>query len=160
MSALLNLLYLRFKPYFPVVYALLVFALIVAITYYVYNYVYLPKIDEQKSKETGSRSIIVYMFHVDWCPHCKRALPEWTMFSQEYNGKQINGYQVECKELNCTDPIESAEIKAMVAKYKVEHFPTIFALIPKGNGNEVRIDYDAKVKKANLDKFIVSATSS
>ena len=36
----------------------------------------------------------LYMFKVDWCPHCKKALPIWEDLAAEYQGKNINGYKL------------------------------------------------------------------
>lgn len=157
MSAFLKLLYVRFRPYFPMIYALLFAAIAVAAAYYAYNYLYLPGQKDKVFKNVANsspngRTITIFLYHVDWCPHCKKALPEWQAFSDVYNGKQINGYQIECKEVDCTND-KDPNIKLVVDKYSLKQFPTVIAILPGPDGKEMRVDYEAKVKKDYLEKF-------
>ena len=49
----------------------------------------------------------VLMFHVDWCPHCKKALPEWNLFKSEYNNKTIDSKKISIVDhdlTNSSDP--------------------------------------------------------
>ena len=163
MSALLNLIYYRFKRHLPTIYSILGLVLVIAVSYYVYKNVYLPRIKNKKFKDVANTNpnqggITVFMFHVDWCPHCKKALPEWQMFSDQYNGTMLNGYQIECKEVDCTKS-DDPNIKSMLDKYDLKQYPTIIAMVPSSGGKDKRVDYDAKVKKEYLDKFIVSVTT-
>lgn len=163
MSALLNLLYYRFKRFLPMFYSILFLILVIVVCYYVYKNVYLPKMKNRKFQDVANTNpiqggITIFMFHVDWCPHCKKALPEWKMFSDQYNGTTVNGYQIECKEVDCTKS-DDPNIKNMLDKYSLKQYPTIIALVPSSGGKDKRIDYDAKVKKDYLDKFIVSITT-
>jgi thiol-disulfide isomerase/thioredoxin len=103
----------------------------------------------------NGKTIVIYMFHVDWCPHCKKAMPEWKQFVDEYNGKLIGGYTIECKDVDCTDS-KSATIKALTDKFEVTQFPTIKGVMPDEKGKEITVDYDAKVKKTNLEQFVLS----
>jgi len=160
MSQLLALLYNRFKPYFPAIYTVAIVAILFAIFYYVYTYVYLPKMDGAKFADVANASptdkeVTIYMFHVDWCPHCKKALPEWNMFSDEYNGKSVNGCRINCKEIDCTNT-DDVQVQAVMDKYGVKQYPTVIAVM---GGTDLRIDYDAKVKKDHLEKFVYSITS-
>ena len=43
---------------------------------------------------------IVYYF-VKWCPHCKKATPEWNSIKDEFNNKEVNGTRVEFEEVDC-----------------------------------------------------------
>lgn len=157
MSAFLKLLYSRFRPFFPTIYAIVFAIVAVLASYYAYTYLYLPNQQEKQFKDVANSSpngriITIFMFHVDWCPHCKKALPEWQSFSDQYNGKQINGYQIECKNVDCTND-KDVNIKMLVDKYSLKQYPTVIAVIPGANGKELRVDYEAKVKKEYLEKF-------
>lgn len=101
-------------------------------------------------------SIEVIMFHVDWCPHCKKALPDWKSFSSEYNGKIVNGYQVNVNPdgTNCTDD-NDPRIAEMIKQYKIESYPTVI-IMKDGE----RYDFDAKITKYALDQFVQSVCSS
>jgi thiol-disulfide isomerase/thioredoxin len=35
----------------------------------------------------------VYFFHVDWCPHCVKAVPDWNAFVEIYNNKLSDNVQ-------------------------------------------------------------------
>jgi thiol-disulfide isomerase/thioredoxin len=163
MSALLDLLYLRFKKYLPVVYGLLLLFIVVLICYYVYTNVYLPYKKEKVFKDVANsnptgRTITIFLFHVDWCPHCKKAMPEWQMFSDHYNGTSLNGFQIECREVDCTKS-DDPTVKSLVDKYSLKQYPTVIAVVPEKNGKETRVDYEAKVKKQYLDQFVSSLTT-
>jgi len=163
MSAFLNLLYSRFKLYLPYAYIVIALVLVIVISIYVYKNVYLPKKEKGKFQNVANANptgkiITIYMFHVDWCPHCKKTMPEWNMFKDEYNGKQVNGYQISCLDLDCTNANDPT-IKPVMDKYKIKQYPTVIALVPGQDGKEIRVDYDASVKKANLEKFVVSVST-
>lgn len=163
MSALLTLIYFRIKRFLPMIYGSLFLAVVAGVCYYIYVNIYLPKLNTRKFQDVANANssnggITIFMFHVDWCPHCKKALPEWNMFSDRYNGTFLNGYQIECKSVDCTES-EDPAIKNVITKYKLQQYPTIIAILPSVNGKEMRVDYDAKVKKEYLDKFISSITT-
>lgn len=162
MSALLNLLYFRFKKYLPTIYLAIVALIIVVICYYIYQKVYLPSKKEKVFKDVANsdpngRTITIFMFHVDWCPHCKKALPEWKMFSDQYNNTSLNGYQIECRDVDCTKN-DDPTVKNLVDKYSLKQYPTVLAIVPGTNRKETRVDYEAKVKKPYLEKFVMSLT--
>jgi len=87
------------------------------------------------------------LFYVDWCPHCKTAKPVWEEIKSQYQNKSINGYNIIFTEINCTN--ETADIEAIMNKYKIEGFPTI-KLLKDGQ----IIEYDAKPSKETLNQFL------
>ena len=89
----------------------------------------------------------MFLFYVDWCPHCKTAKPAWNDLKSEYENKTINEYKVIFTEVNCTN--ESAEIQTMMDKYKIDGFPTI-KLLKDGQ----IIEYDAKPTKDTMEQFL------
>lgn len=129
---------------------------------YAYNSVYLPS---QKDKifsdvanaNPNGQTITIFMYHVDWCPHCKTALPEWQMFESEYHAKMANGYRIECIKVNCTDS-KDPKVKDLTTKYKIEYFPTVKGVMQNG-GQEIVVEYDATVTRAHLESFVQSLTS-
>jgi len=158
MANVVNLIYDRFiRPYSFIITLIAVAILFIWASHYAYNH-YFKKNPKQLSETDISNAngegkvIQIYMFHVDWCPHCKNALPEWKLFSDAWDGKQQNGYVISCVEMNCTDD-DTPNIKAMLEKYNIESFPTVKAVI----GNDV-VEFDAKVTNKNLDKFVQSLT--
>jgi thiol-disulfide isomerase/thioredoxin len=106
------------------------------------------------SATASAGTLEVYFFNVDWCPHCVKAKPTWTQFCQQYDGQTVHGYQVECiggqEGVNCTNA-DDPKIKKIVAQYEIKGYPTI-----KFVQNGTVVDFDAKVTKENLDKFMNS----
>lgn len=87
----------------------------------------------------------IRMFKVDWCPHCKKALPEFQSVQDEFNGKVVNGYKLNFVVVDGEDPNN----ESMVNEYKIQGYPTV--VLTKDGKN---IEYDAKVDKPTLIKFI------
>lgn len=104
---------------------------------------------EEMDNNDGSEAELM-LFHVDWCPHCKTALPEWEKLKQEYANKKVNGHKIIFMEYNCTE--ESEETTKKMETYKIEGFPTIKL---KVEGRV--IEFDAKVTKSNLEQFLATA---
>jgi thiol-disulfide isomerase/thioredoxin len=138
------------RPYY---YYIIVFVMIVifgVIGYYAYNNLVSKEKNRIKDVANANRrnvETIVYFFHVDWCPHCKTALPEWKKFVANYNGKEINGYGLKCVDVNCTS--ETSDVTEFINKYKIESYPTV-KLIRDGDV----IDFDSKITSTSLDKFV------
>jgi hypothetical protein len=84
-------------------------------------------------------------------------MPEWQMFSDRYNKTSLNGYQIECRDVDCTKSEEPA-IKSMIDKYGLKQYPTVLAIVPSQDGKETVVEYEAKVKMPYLEKFVTSIT--
>jgi thiol-disulfide isomerase/thioredoxin len=85
----------------------------------------------------------LYLFKVDWCPHCKTAKPVFDEVEKELNGRKVNGYTVVFKTVDCEAESELAD------KFKIEGFPTI-KLVKDGQV----IEYDAKPDKERIKEFL------
>ena len=92
---------------------------------------------------TEDKTAILYLFKVDWCPHCKKAEPVFSDLEKEINGKKINDYSITFKVVDC-----EAE-PAMADRFNVTGFPTI-----KLDKHGEIIEYDAKPDKENLLDFL------
>ena len=86
----------------------------------------------------------LYFFFADWCPHCKKAKPDWDIFCNEYNEKQVGNSLVKCVSVDCTEGEDPR-----IQEFSIDGYPTII-LMKEGK----RIDYDAKISSANLTKFV------
>jgi thiol-disulfide isomerase/thioredoxin len=131
-----------------VVFILIIFLLFVI--YYMYTKYFsngVGKTIENMENQSGDKTAELMLFHVDWCPHCKTAKPEWDQVKAQYDNKSINGYKVMFTEINCTD--ETPEKVKMIETYKIEGYPTIKLV----KDNQV-IDFDAKPTKETLTKFL------
>jgi thiol-disulfide isomerase/thioredoxin len=87
------------------------------------------------------------MFKVDWCPHCKKALPEFQSVQNQYDGKVVNGYKLKFVVVDGEDPAN----ESLVNEYKIQGYPTV--VLTKDGKN---IEYDAKVDEPTLQKFITT----
>ena len=48
--------------------------------------------DDPSNKEGGNTiEARVILYHTDWCPHSKAIMPEWKLFKEQYNNKEMNG---------------------------------------------------------------------
>lgn len=92
----------------------------------------------------------VLMFHVDWCPHCKKALPEWNLFKSEYNNKTIDSKKISVVEYDLTNSSDPNN-KKLIEKYNIEGYPTVIF----DKGGEF-VELDVKVTKDNLVDFVKS----
>jgi thiol-disulfide isomerase/thioredoxin len=99
------------------------------------------------SNSNSNKTANLLLFYVDWCPHCKTAKPEWEELKAEYEGKNINGYNIVFTEYNCTN--ETAEIDELMDKYKIEGYPTIKLV----KDNQI-VEYDAKPTKSTMEQFL------
>lgn len=129
--------------------AVLGVAIMIYFSYYLYNQFVSKKtaFTPNRPVDTNNKTAELMMFYVDWCPHCKTAKPEWNSLKEEYEGKQINGYNLLFTEYNCTN--ETEEIEKLMDKYKIEGYPTIKLL----KDNQV-VEYDAKPTKATMLQFL------
>ena len=163
MPGFIETIYLRFiSPYTFLITVIFTILLFSVAGYYAYTYYNKNKPEDRKFKDLSNvapngQVITIYMFHVDWCPHCKVALPEWKKFEEEYNQKTLNGYTLEVSEINCTDD-KSPQVNSYLEKYNVESFPTIKAIMKDADNKEIQIDFEAKANYSNLEKFAQSVS--
>jgi thiol-disulfide isomerase/thioredoxin len=163
------------KPYYKVI--LGVFLLIVFITIARYSYqTFFVKVNQNKDHSNIANAnnvkpiTTIYFFHVDWCPHCVKAVPEWNAFVEAYNNKEVNGHIVQCYDIDCTDDNGDVtvqfdpttglttnmvptpvKISKLIEKYNIDSYPTI--KLTKDNNV---VDFEAKVTKQNLIQFVNS----
>lgn len=118
---------------------------------YGYNTYFLKKkenkfADVPNAKRTN-KEVSVMFFHVDWCPHCKTALPEWENFKKQFNNKEVNGYITKCVDVDCTD--ENSKVQNMISKYDIESYPTVKMVKDKNT-----IEFDSKITSNTLEHFV------
>ena len=74
-------------------------------------------------------------------------MPEWSSFKQQYDGKQVGGYEVKCVDVDCTD--ETSEVTNYINKYDIDSYPTL-----KMQKGDQTISFDASVTSENLESFV------
>jgi len=153
MSNIIEVLRKIISPYYYYIIGIVVLIIFIYVTYYAYNNVFMKtKPNRFANVANANRRNIeatVFFFHVDWCPHCKKALPEWNRFKAQNDGKQINGYIVKCVDLNCTD--ETSDITRSINEYNISSYPTVKLL--KDNQ---KIEFDSKITSTALDSFVTT----
>ena len=92
------------KPYYYTILIVSLIVIFILIAVFVYNrHTATKKFDmANDSQREDGIELSIYFFRADWCPHCKKAQPEWNSFSQTNNGKILQGYKINCVDVNCT----------------------------------------------------------
>lgn len=144
-------------PYYYYILILIIFVIFAYATYYAYITYYVNKADNKFTDVANAnrrqKEVFIYFFHVNWCPHCKTALPEWNSFKSQYDGKEMNGYVLKCVDTDCTS--ENSEVTHIINKYKIDSYPTV-KMQKEGN----TIDFDSKITKSSLEKFATTMTNN
>lgn len=141
-------------PYYNYITVIIVLVIFIIAGYYAFNTFFSNKNKQQDKKfkdvanaKPDDIEVIIYFFHVDWCPHCKKALPDWEKFKNKYNDQSINGYVVKCISINCTE--ENDTITNFINEYKIDGYPTI-KMLKSGQ----QIEFDAKITENTLEQFV------
>lgn len=111
-------------------------------------------VDESSALDRGpvAPDAVLYFFHVDWCPHCVTAIPEWQSFVEHNTGSKFNGKVVSFMSVNLTkEDSENGVDQALRQKYNVSHFPEVHLVL---QNNKKPIILDAKPTYATLDQFL------
>jgi thiol-disulfide isomerase/thioredoxin len=131
---------------------ILVIIFFLSVAIYVYRNHVMPSIKESDTKpykhgmagdDADEKYVDLYFFYTEWCPHCKKAKPEWSKLVNSLENKKVNGYTVLFKSVDCDKETDLAE------KFNVEGYPTI-KLVKDGQV----IEYDAKPEFDNLNQFL------
>jgi thiol-disulfide isomerase/thioredoxin len=164
------------KPYYKYIIGFFLIVLFITIARYAYDTYFVRNNKNKKFSNVANANntspvMGVYFFHVDWCPHCVKAVPEWNTFMEQYHNKTVNGHLVQCYDIDCTDDngdyviqfdpsSEDAEtgiqptpikISELIKKYNIDSYPTIKLTI-----DDTVVEFDAKVSRDNLVKFVNS----
>lgn len=137
------------KPYQTHIMVFIVIIIFVVAGMFAYNWYIRPTIEnlnEQDLSNANTRSgeSQLYFFYADWCPHCKRAKPEWEKIVKNYDNKDFGKYKLKTIEVDCSEGDNP-----LIQQYGIDGYPTIIMV-----NNNKRINYDAKIMYDNLDKFI------
>lgn len=154
MSQFTDLLKKYIRPYYYYIITLLIIIILLLVAYHVLNrYNLFESFDVSNDSNKEGTSCIIYFFHADWCPHCKKALPEWESFKQTNDGKVINGYKINCVDVNCTNE-DDANTTQYINKFNVEGYPTIKML----KDSKV-IDFESRITTSSLNSFLDTMTN-
>lgn len=160
MSNIIDVLYRDyFVPYKRLVLILFLMVVFIILGYFGYQWYAKPQMANKEMKDIANANrrnptVEIFFFHVDWCPHCKTAVPEWKKFMAQYDGDQYNGYTIKCIDLNCTDdidaqgnPVEPAH--TYISQFGIEGYPTV-----KMMKNGQTVSFDSKITKSSLETLL------
>jgi thiol-disulfide isomerase/thioredoxin len=141
---------MNYKYFFLILIVTIIFIIAALYTYKQYvtprinkNYV----INKEFTAGSDPTNVVeIYYFYTTWCPHCKKATPEWQGFKDQIGENEFNGYRINFLEVDCDKDTTTAD------KFKVKGYPTIKLV----NENQI-IEYDAKPNKENLMEFLKSS---
>ena len=154
MSQFTDLLKKYIRPYYNYIITLLIVIILLLAAYFVLKrYNFFENFDVANDSDKQGSECVIYFFHADWCPHCKKALPEWESFKQTNDGKMINGYKINCVDVNCTNE-DDANTTQYINKFNVEGYPTIKML----KDSKV-IDFESRITTSSLNSFLDTMTN-
>lgn len=162
-SLFVNYIYSKIKQYNNYILVASIIIIFIAISVYAYlNFYNTLNSKEAQFKDVANNGINngeidIMMFHVDWCPYCKKALPDWQAFCDTTNTVNINGFVIRCDRngTDCTNDANDPKIAAIIKEYKIESYPTVIIL-----KNNKRYEFDAKVTKNALDQFVSTVANA
>lgn len=154
MSKLVNSILNYIRPFTKYAWVFVIVILFLAVAYFGYRRFAAPAISKSVYKDvanSGSRGLNadIYFFHADWCPHCKKAAPEWQQFSDQYNSQNVNGYTIVAHDINCTTDSDP-EVAAIVQKFNIQGYPTIIITTDDGK----TINFESKITQSSLETFV------
>jgi len=143
------------QPYKRYILTLVLIVIFGLAGFYAFKWFAKPTIDNMSADNVANANfrggeVQLYIFVADWCPHCRKAKPEWNSFVTAYNGKTINGHTIQCNTVDCTDGTNP-----LIQKYQIQGYPTMIMM----KGGE-RVDFDSKITQDNLTNFVNTTLGS
>lgn len=151
MATIYEILSEKLRPHASKIVIFIVLGIFLVAAYYAYNTWKAPKADKilaEIHQPRGDSETTIYFFFANWCPHCKKAKPEWAQFVSKNDGKMINGYKLKCIDVDCTNS-DLPETTQMISKFGIESYPTVKLM----KDNQF-YEFDAKITEANLSEFV------
>jgi thiol-disulfide isomerase/thioredoxin len=140
------------KPYKKIITIFVLSVIFIIASYYAYKWYAKPVFEEafeESFEDLANRNerkgeAIVYFFHANWCPHCKKAQPEWNKFKSSVNGTTKKNYEIKCVTVDCTEGNDPR-----IQKYSVNGYPTVIM-----EKDAKTINLDSKITNDTLQQFI------
>ena len=113
MPGVISALQKFFRPYGRtalIIFLILLFLSVAIFAYFKYGRPTIEKLTLQSDIANANdreKFVEIYFFHVEWCPHCKRAEPIWSDFSKKMDNSEVNGYKIKCIDIDCTNDKDS-----------------------------------------------------
>lgn len=145
-------------PYSKIITSVFIIIILVLLA----NYLYKTQLKTNSDKDPAIYTAIndsdvrIYIFVADWCPACKKAMPELDKFKHTYDGKTVDNRKISVNKIECGDTDDTQTARTIKA-YGVTGFPTIKLFKPDMNGGEHSYEFDTKITQENLENFLQSA---
>lgn len=125
-----------------IVIGVLLLILVVLVIYYVRQ-------NNNESFESEREPAVLYLFFVDWCPHCKTAKPQVAQLKKQLATKnnKVKGRNVDVRLVNCEG---TEEEKELAKNNNVKAYPSV---ILEKDGE--KIEYQQGVSVDGLNNFLV-----
>ena len=81
-------------------------------------------------------------------PVTRSFVQKWDDFVNEFHGKHVNGYTINCTEVDCSNN-DDPQIASVIQEFKINGFPTVQMYV---DGNT--INFDSAVTKSTLELFV------
>ena len=152
MATFYEIVHQSLKGYYKYILAIALLIVFYFVGSYAYNR-FVTKAEKKKqfnnvaNANAEGKELPIMFFFAEWCPHCKTAKPEWESFRNAYNDKQINGYNIKCIDVNCTE--EDSTVTKMINEHGIDSFPTI-----KMIKDSDAIEFDSRITSDNLEEFV------
>jgi thiol-disulfide isomerase/thioredoxin len=149
-SNILSILYNEhLKPVKTQAFVLLLVFIFSIASYFAYKWYIKPTLgnlpdSDIANQNSRSSEVTIYFFSAEWCPHCKRAKPEWDKIYTKFNDKTLNSYTVKAIYVDCSEGDSP-----LIQEYSINGYPTVIML-----KDDTRVDYDAKITYDNMNKFV------
>lgn len=87
----------------------------------------------------------LYLFYASWCPHSKKAMPEWTRFKKRFRSDAKRHNAVSFEEVDGDDEANTSVLKS----FNIDAFP----LVRMEANNKVYV-FEGKITERNLNSFV------
>lgn len=160
MSKFYSALYSYIRPLTKNLLLIIVLSLFIILSIYAYYRYAKPKITKPFPTDVANgkrrnKNADIFFFHVDWCPHCIKAIPDWKTFSENVNGTVMNGFDVVCHDVDCTDD-KDPTIAGFIKKYNIEGYPTVIVTFDDGS----QVTFDSSISSKSLATFMDTVTKN
>lgn len=164
LSTITNSPFFKFamKYKFTIILTIIAFNIFILALFIIYRSKIYKHIEGYTSDSIDEVNLI--MFHVDWCPHCKTAMPSWNKIVSQYNGVTVNNKKINVISLDSTDenntvPIFSNKsVKNILNQfningksYSIDGYPTI---ILADTNNNIIAEFNKSATYENIENFI------
>jgi len=101
---------------------------------------------KRKENYQNDEDIKVVLFHVSWCGHCKKFLPEWQSLG---NNIELNKHSCKVVEEQCDAQGNEDAPKRYNVEEKIEGYPTVILF----KGDEI-FEYPGARKADDISKWV------